>query len=229
MKTEIIAHRGIKTHWAPENTLHAIAGAWKRNISAEIDIRLTKDGRIAVIHDSNTKRLLRKNWQVSKTPLKRLASRKIVDSNKTISALGQILKRFPKGNSRLFIEIKCGDAILPVLKNCLLRFPDKLDQIAIVSFHLNMLAKCVDELPKTKLYWTGPKVRDHRGIPISGFLCRWISEESVKVAHEQGHEIYAWTINSYDRAQCLINWGVDGIITDRALQILEFLKRRIRL
>ena len=53
---EIIAHRGA-SHDAPEHTLSAVSLGWKRNADAvEVDVYLSKDGKIVVIHDENTKR-----------------------------------------------------------------------------------------------------------------------------------------------------------------------------
>src|SRR5665647_3725193 len=51
-----IAHRG-ESFAAPENTLAAIKLAWTNNADGvEIDVRLSKDKKIVVIHDMNTKR-----------------------------------------------------------------------------------------------------------------------------------------------------------------------------
>ena len=53
---EIIAHRGA-SHDAPENTLAAVSLGWKRNADAvEVDVYLSKDNQVVVIHDKNTKR-----------------------------------------------------------------------------------------------------------------------------------------------------------------------------
>ena len=53
---EIIAHRGA-SHDAPENTLAAIRLAWQQEADAvEVDVQLSKDGKLVVIHDDNTKR-----------------------------------------------------------------------------------------------------------------------------------------------------------------------------
>src|SRR5256886_17013132 len=53
---EIIAHRGA-SHDAPENTLAAIRLAWQQQADAvEVDVQLSKDGKLVVIHDDNTKR-----------------------------------------------------------------------------------------------------------------------------------------------------------------------------
>ena len=52
-----ICHRGL-VQAAPENTLGAFEGAWKKGFEGlEIDVRRSKDGEIVIIHDSNLTRL----------------------------------------------------------------------------------------------------------------------------------------------------------------------------
>src|ERR1043165_5560839 len=54
---EIIAHRGAS--WdAPENTLSAVKLAWEQGADAvEVDVHLSRDGRVVVIHDDNTRKI----------------------------------------------------------------------------------------------------------------------------------------------------------------------------
>ena len=53
---EIIAHRGA-SHDAPENTLAAVQLAWQQHADAvEVDVRISRDGQLVVIHDDNTRR-----------------------------------------------------------------------------------------------------------------------------------------------------------------------------
>src|ERR1041385_7430828 len=53
---QIIAHRGA-SHEAPENTLSAIRLAWQQKAdAAEVDVQLSGDGRLVVIHDASTRR-----------------------------------------------------------------------------------------------------------------------------------------------------------------------------
>ena len=52
----IIAHRG-SSYDAPENTLPAVNLAWSQNSDAvEVDVHLTKDNYLVVIHDNDTER-----------------------------------------------------------------------------------------------------------------------------------------------------------------------------
>src|ERR1043166_5558960 len=53
---EIIAHRGA-SHDAPENTLASFRLGWDQDCDAnELDMWLTRDNQIVVMHDSTTKR-----------------------------------------------------------------------------------------------------------------------------------------------------------------------------
>src|SRR5687767_15734678 len=53
---EIIAHRGASGE-APENTLSAMKLAWAQGADAiELDLWLSKDGKLVVFHDADTKR-----------------------------------------------------------------------------------------------------------------------------------------------------------------------------
>ena len=53
---EIIAHRGA-SYVAPENTMTSVTRAWELGTDAvEVDVYLSKDNRIMVIHDKDTKR-----------------------------------------------------------------------------------------------------------------------------------------------------------------------------
>src|SRR6185503_9901145 len=57
LAVEIIGHRGA-AHDAPENTMASFKEAWAQNADAiETDLWLSRDGKIVVMHDGDTKRL----------------------------------------------------------------------------------------------------------------------------------------------------------------------------
>ena len=68
---EIIAHRGA-SHLAPETTLASVMLGWQKNADVEIDVHLTKDNRIVVIHDETTKSTAEVELKVSETTAKEL-------------------------------------------------------------------------------------------------------------------------------------------------------------
>ena len=66
----IIAHRGA-SYLAPENTVAAAKLAWELGAGAvEVDVHLSKDNRVMVIHDKDTKKTCsgKKNLTIESTP-----------------------------------------------------------------------------------------------------------------------------------------------------------------
>ena len=53
-----------------------------------------------------------------------------------------------------------------------------------------------------------------------------VSPEKVKEAHELGLMVIPWTVNEAERMKTLIDWGVDGIITDYPDILKEILNER---
>lgn len=123
-QVEIIAHRGA-SHNAPENTVAAIKLAWQQDADgSEFDIWLTKDGKIAVLHDKDTKRTTGVTKLVHQTTLAELRS---LDAGKwkapqfageKIPTLEEMLATIPP-QKQVFIEVKCGPEIVPVLNRSL--------------------------------------------------------------------------------------------------------------
>mgnify|MGYP001343350093 CR=1 FL=1 len=52
-----------------------------------------------------------------------------------------------------------------------------------------------------------------------------MTQAFVRAAHARNLAVEPWTINNADTMKKLINWGVDGIITDRPDIMLEVLGR----
>jgi len=120
---EIIAHRGA-SYIAPENTMASVMLGWEKDTDVEVDVYLTKDDKIVVIHDENTKRTAVTDVNVAETTSDEL--RKLdVGSFKSeeyaggkIPFLADIVETIPTGK-KLYVEIKCGQEILPYLRELL--------------------------------------------------------------------------------------------------------------
>ena len=118
---EIIAHRGA-SHDAPENTLAAIRLAWQQEADAvEVDVQLSKDGKLVVIHDDNTKRSGRFARKVNAQTLDELRKLDVGRwkgkrwAGEKIPTLAAVLATVPDGK-RLFVEFKCGPDGIPEFK-----------------------------------------------------------------------------------------------------------------
>jgi glycerophosphoryl diester phosphodiesterase len=99
----IIAHRG-ESHDAPENTLASVCLAWERDDdAAEIDVHLTKDGRIVVIHDEHTWRTAHRFGKVANRTLEQLKRLDVGRykgkrwAKERIPTLAEVLEIVPEG------------------------------------------------------------------------------------------------------------------------------------
>lgn len=105
IKKLYFAHRGLHNEKFPENTLAAFKNAVNNEFDIEMDIKLTKDQRIVVVHDNNLKRLCGKDIFVEKSNYEDIKDLKILDTNETIPLLTYVLDSLPETTS-LLIELK---------------------------------------------------------------------------------------------------------------------------
>ncbi|HEX2853216.1 MAG TPA: glycerophosphodiester phosphodiesterase [Opitutaceae bacterium] len=232
---EIIAHRGA-SHAAPENTLAAARLAWTENADAlELDVRLTADRQLAVIHDETTKRYADIALSVgaaSMAELQRLDVGRWKDAKyagEKIPTLDAMLAGIPPGK-RVFIEIKGGPEAVPVLERCLAGSQLKPTQPVVIAFDFSTVAAAKRVLPATEVAW----ILDHdaatRSLPLDEILrrCReggldgldlkagWpIDVAFVNRVHDAGLKLYVWTVDDPVVARRLRDAGVDGIATNR--------------
>src|SRR5687768_10419957 len=110
---KIIAHRGASFD-APENTLAAARLGWAQGAEAlELDVQLTRDGELAVIHDEDAHRVAGVRLAVRDALWSDLAGLDVgrwkgaTFVGERIPRLGDMLAIVPR-ERRVFIEIKGG-------------------------------------------------------------------------------------------------------------------------
>lgn len=234
---EIIAHRGA-SHLAPENTRAAAKLAWAKQADAvEVDVHLSRDGRIMVIHDSSTKRTAQEDMEVAETPadqLRRLdvgSFKSQAYAGEQIPLLEEIVATLP-AERRLFVEIKCGPDVLTPLEN-LLRAHPKRDQIVIIGFDLDTVKASKKRMPDIPTYWLVGTKKDEEteawiphdkalvdriaGTDLDGLNvhCAGITQAFAQHVRRAGFGLYSWTVNDPVEAKRLKRLGIQGITTDR--------------
>ena len=102
-----IAHRGLhkKGTERVENTIPAIKAAIKAGFAIEVDVQLTKDRGVAVIHDRTLDRLTDKSGYLPDMTLQEVTTIEITGSNSVIPSLQSLLD-LVDGKVPLFIELK---------------------------------------------------------------------------------------------------------------------------
>lgn len=220
---EIIAHRGFSAK-APENTIEAFELAWKSGADAcELDIHLTADGEVVVIHDKDTKRTFPgENKVIAKTQLADL---------KELPTLAQALATMPTDHGRFVIEIKTGPEIVPALVKVLEPLRERAKQLAIISFQKDACAAAKKALPwipvlqlsggkdkKTKQpldlaqVIIQAKAANLDGLDL-GVDWNWDAAMVTQI-HAAGLKAVVYTINKPADIARYAKLGVDGITTD---------------
>jgi len=240
IKEKIIAHRG-ESFEALENSLSAIRLAWKKGASAvEIDVHLTADQEIVVIHDPHTGRVGDKKLFVKKSTLQELKrirldrKKKKISKEERIPTLHEVLETVPP-EGKLIIEIKCGKEIIKPFVKILNSTKLKHHQMEVISFNFEVLSSLKIQLPHYKMlylldldyYWPHwllaikpqkiiKKVQDQSLDGVNVWAGKVINPSFVNAFKKEGLLFYVWTVNDIQKAHRLLAYGVDAITTDRA-------------
>ncbi len=101
------AHRGLhsRQEGVPENSMAAFRKALQHGYGIELDVHLTKDGQLAVIHDKSLKRTAGIDAQVSDLTMEELKRCRLEGTQETIPAFEEVLKLF-QGGPPLLVELK---------------------------------------------------------------------------------------------------------------------------
>jgi len=247
----IVAHRGA-SYDAPENTLAAFRLAWEKNADGiEGDFYLTSDQQIACIHDRTTKRVApgQQELKVADATLSDLRKLDVGSwkgakyAGEQIPILAEVLETVPAGK-QIFVEIKCGPEILPILKQQLAASSLKSEQIVIISFNADVITQSRESMPQYRANWLTsyrkntlgtrwkPSLIDvlatlkrtgATGIGSNGNL-KVVNQTFAEAIRLSGLEFHVWTVNSIDHARQFRSLGVDSITTDRPAFIRKTLQ-----
>ena len=242
---EIIAHRG-ESYDAPENTMAAFMLGWERDLDAvELDVHLTRDGRLICIHDKDTQRTTGvKHLVVEKT----LAELQELDAGswkgpqfagEKMPTLDDVLPTIPPGK-RLFIEIKVGPESVPEFKRALAKAGKPPEQTPVISFNLETCREVKRQLPDLQVYYLSSFKQDKetgqwaptaeqliqqaKDAKLDGLDLSFkgpIDEAFVAKIRDAGLGYYVWTVDDPDVARRHIELGVDGITTNRGAWLRE--------
>jgi glycerophosphoryl diester phosphodiesterase len=229
---QITAHRG-HARVAPENTLSAMRKAIESGADyAEMDVQLTADGKVVLLHDRDLKRvagLSRRLDEMSFDEVRRLDVGRWFDpafAGERVPTLAEVLK-LCRGKIRLNIELKFfgPDRRLVRAVADLVREHDFESDCLVTSLEYDALVAAKRHNPRLR---TGLIVAhalgDPSGLEIDVLSVRadFLSDKVLRAAHRLGREVHVWTVNDPRQMTRLIKRGVDNIITsdpDLAIQV----------
>lgn len=245
---EIVAHRGASFD-APENTLSSMKlGYQQQGDACELDIYLTRDGRLAVSHDPSPLRTGGVSNQISKMTFEEVHR---VDVGKwgkwagkgfsePLPALEEVIALIPDGK-KLFIEVKCGAEAMPELDRVLKKSGKQASQLVIIGFGYETMRAAKKKLPMHQVYWlvSGTASSDKKSViypsvqeliskakaaGLDGLNLDWnfpIDATFAQQVHDAGLKLLTWTVDDPKVARRLAAAGVDGITTNRPQWLRE--------
>jgi glycerophosphoryl diester phosphodiesterase len=144
---KIIAHRGASAIEL-ENTKSSMLRAVNMQVpSIEIDTRLTRDNRLIVCHDSDTRRIAHKSVKIKSHTLAQLQKIPLLDGSRLLS-LEQALKLINK-QAHVIIELKDRNNSF-ALERAVKGYSPR--HISFASFYLRELVVIKEHLPKYNVY-----------------------------------------------------------------------------
>jgi len=246
--TEIVAHRGFSAR-APENTVAAFRLAWEQGADAcELDLHLTADNQIAVLHDKDTLRTTGVARTVKNIPLAELQKldagswKSPAYKGEPVPTLAQCLATLPVGEKRFFLEVKCGTEVVPTLVTELADWRPRAQQLCIIAFEREVARAVKQAMPWLKVYrLSAEATKDKKPVDLAQLIAdtkadgldgldlglKWNWDAAlVSQVRAAGLELYVWTVNTPADARHLATLGVDGITTDDPVMLRTALEKK---
>ena len=239
----VFAHRG-GCALGPENTIAAFdlgrdAGA----DGLELDVHLSSDGVTVVCHDDLLDRTTNSNGPLhtrTAADLARVdAGHRFADSaggfpfrglGIGIPTLGDVLARYR--DMLIIIEMKEDSAEIGRAVAAEVRAADAVERVCAAGYGQRSLDAARAALPEMATSASRPEAqwavyRSIAGFPVrraaynafqvpemAGWL-RIISPRFIRHVHDAGRRLQAWTIDEEPDMRRLLDWGVDGLISNR--------------
>lgn len=233
----VMAHRGLSAD-APENTLYAFSDAILVGADfIELDVQQTRDGVLVVMHDSNLKRTTGVNkdiWDVDYADIQNLDAGSWFDpayANARIPTLEETLQ-FVDKRAKLNIEIKPtkhgSDTLGQDVAELITRY-QYTDACYVTSFSYGSLKKVKEANPEIRTgYLMSVAYGQFYSLKYADAFSLnkvFVTSQVVNAAHQQGKQIFAWTVNGMSEVRSLCNLHVDSIITDDPVMVQNVISR----
>jgi glycerophosphoryl diester phosphodiesterase len=228
----VLAHRGLATE-APENTLLAFAKAAAVGTAyIETDVHVSSDGIAVVSHDPSLARVAARKVDVAQLTMAEL---RLIDlgHGQGFASLEEALDAFP--DLRFNVDVKVAGAVTPTV--AALQRTRAASRVLLTSFsdprrrRLGALvpdavtsagrAGVIRSILAALVGRRGAMERALRGaaalqVPERVGPVRLVTRRFVSAAHRAGAEVHVWTVNDPADMERLLDFGVDGLVTDRA-------------
>ncbi len=243
----VIAHRGDSAH-RPENTLAAFASALELGVElVELDVQLTRDGQVVVIHDSTLDRTTSGRGRIAEMTLADVravsagfpAEFGSTYAGERVPTLAEALALL-RGRARVLIEMK-SDSItearedgLEALTLAEVRKAEMVREIALLSVDTAVLARCREQAPEMArghLFYRATPAQVVAGARAAS--CDLVmpektglDEELDRQVREAGLKLGTWVVDDPEELFALQRFDLFGVASNRPGVLLEALAER---
>jgi glycerophosphoryl diester phosphodiesterase len=235
-QVEVTAHRGY-SRAAPENTLAAIRKAIDVGSDwAEIDVQLTADGEVVLLHDNDLRRMTGDPRRLAKVryaelkdiPLDRRFGAEY--ARERIPSLREVI-RLARGRIKLNIELKFPGRDRTLAKKAadLLREEEFEDECFVASLDAEGVRAAKKHNPRLRtaaIITAAVGDISRLDVDILSVNTRLATDDLLHRARRLGKQVHVWTVNEPRAMRRLIEHGVDNVITDDPERFLEIRRER---
>lgn len=241
-RRRVFAHRGGAA-LRPENTLLAFDHGLALGADGlELDVRLSRDGEVVVIHDATLERTTDGAGEVAAHTYRELAvldagfrfgsggDRPFRGAGATIPRLREVLTRYP--DVPLIVELKGTATAVAAAAVQEVRRAGALARVCFGSFEdatIQAARACGGEVVTSaareeirRALWASWLGRPPRRPQFQAFQVperhgprHVATRRFIRAARRGGLAVQIWTVNEVADMERLLGWGVQGLITDR--------------
>jgi glycerophosphoryl diester phosphodiesterase len=219
-----IAHRGDSSN-ALENSLAAIHRALSYPADMiELDIRMSRDNVLYVMHDSSTGRTADQSIAIERSTSSRIDHIRL-NNGEPVPTLRDVLKAV-SGRAGLNLEIKSAGAGLATARY--LASSDYRSYVLISSFKEEEVRAVKQAFPNvpTSMIFDHFTLRDvprykAKGYSIASLRKTTINDSLVAACHEHQIKVYVWTVDEEDEMRKFIKMKADGIYSNRPGMLIQ--------
>jgi glycerophosphoryl diester phosphodiesterase len=221
----VIGHRGARA-LEPENTLRSLRRGMECAPFVEVDVRLSGDGHVVVMHDATVDRTTNGTGEVGSltfAELKRLDA----GGGEHIPSFSEVLDLVVGRNGGLVVEIKepgSEEAICDLLAG------SRPEPLLVVSFHPDSIRRARELLGDVATGLIYSRIQnDPLQIAVSVnatvILPKFtrVTPALVGAAHIAGLPVVAWTLNTEEEFARALSLGIDGFASDNPCMARDFL------
>jgi glycerophosphoryl diester phosphodiesterase len=237
----VIGHRGNPTQ-APENTIEGFLTADKNGATlVELDIYLTKDGEVIILHDPTLKRTTNCRDELANVPVASLTLEQIrryrllnADgslSDQPVPTLGEVFEALKDGDLHFLIELKSGDIRLMEAMCAVVQKHNMQHRVNVLGASSQSLCALPDTQPFLSGASLGGTISDRidlyqnahtliggaqNNYSVLNCALGYTTRELIRVFNDRGIAFHPWGMSASNafRFYYTFLWGADGLSTD---------------